>query len=342
MFPAVLQAKTRAQKGIALAASMSEPLVLKSTLNLPKTDFPMKAGLPQNEPKQLDAWQEAELYQQILDARLGKSPFVLHDGPPYPTGTIHLGTGLNKILKDLIVKTKSMAGHYAPYVPGWDCHGLPIETQVEKELGGKGKVPPAEFRKMCREFAARYVEQHKKDFKRLGVFGRWNDPYLTMSFDYEATIAGAFLEFMEKGYVYRGRKPVYWCLYDSTALAEAEVEYEDHISPSIWVKFAVLAPTAGQQENAGSKNEAAKIGADVSAAIWTTTPWTIPHNRALAFHPEFEYAVVQTEKGKLLLAADRVAALQAECEIKEAQVLATYQGRDFEGMKFQHPFLPIQ
>jgi len=311
---------------------MSEPLALKTTLNLPKTDFPMKAGLPQNEPKQLEAWQAANLYQRILDARQGKPLFVLHDGPPYPTGTIHLGTGLNKILKDLIVKTKSMAGHYAPYVPGWDCHGLPIETQVEKELGGKGKVPPAEFRKLCREFAARYVEQHKKDFKRLGVFGRWNDPYLTMSFDYEATIAGAFLDFMEKGYVYRGRKPVYWCIYDSTALAEAEVEYEDHVSPSIWVKFAVVG---------GGKGEAAKIS-DVSAVIWTTTPWTIPHNRALAFHPDFEYAVVQTEKGKLLLAADRVAALQAECEIKQADVLATYKGRDFAGMKFQHPFVPIQ
>jgi isoleucyl-tRNA synthetase len=312
---------------------MSEPLELKKTLNLPKTDFPMKANLPLNEPKQLEVWQDANLYQQILDARKGKPLFVLHDGPPYPTGTIHLGTGLNKILKDLIVKTKSMAGHYAPYVPGWDCHGLPIETQVEKELGGKGKVPPAEFRRLCREFATRYVEQHKKDFKRLGVFGRWNDPYLTMSFDYEATIAGAFLEFMEKGYVYRGRKPVYWCIHDSTALAEAEVEYEDHVSPSIWVKFAVVG---------GGKNDAAKIGTDVSAVIWTTTPWTIPHNRALAFHPDFEYAVVQTEKGKLLLAVDRVAALQSECEIKEAQVLATFKGRDFEGMKFQHPFVDIR
>jgi len=311
---------------------MSEPLELKKTLNLPKTDFPMKASLPLNEPRQLEVWQEADLYQQILDARKGKPLFVLHDGPPYPTGTIHLGTGLNKILKDLIVKTKSMAGHYAPYVPGWDCHGLPIETQVEKELGGKGKVSPAEFRKLCREFATRYIEQHKKDFKRLGVFGRWNDPYLTMSFDYEATIAGAFLEFMEKGYVYRGRKPVYWCIYDSTALAEAEVEYEDHVSPSIWVKFAAVA---------GGKNEAAKIGSDVSAVIWTTTPWTIPHNRALAFHPDYEYAVVQTEKGKLLLAVDRVAALQSECEIKEGKVLATYKGRDFEGMKFQHPFVDI-
>jgi isoleucyl-tRNA synthetase len=312
---------------------MAEPLELKKTLNLPKTDFSMKANLPQNEPKQLAAWQEEGLYERILEVRKGKPLFVLHDGPPYPTGEIHLGTGLNKTLKDLIVKTKSMAGHYAPYVPGWDCHGLPIETQVEKELGGKGKVSPAEFRKLCREFATRYVEQHKRDFKRLGIFGRWNDPYLTMSFDYEATIAGAFLDFMENGYVYRGRKPVYWCIHDSTALAEAEVEYEDHTSPSIWVKFAVVG---------GGSGEAAKIGNDVSAVIWTTTPWTIPHNRALAFHPNFEYAVIDTERGALLLAADRIAALQSECGMKEARVCAKFKGADFSGMKFQHPFLPIQ
>jgi isoleucyl-tRNA synthetase len=312
---------------------MAEPLELKKTLNLPKTDFPMKASLPQNEPKQLEAWQASGVYERILEARKGQPLFVLHDGPPYPTGEIHLGTGLNKILKDLIVKTRSMAGHYAPYVPGWDCHGLPIETKVEKELGGKGKVPPAEFRRLCREFAARYVEQHKRDFKRLGIFGRWNDPYLTMSFDYEAVIANAFLDFIEKGYVYRGRKPVYWCLFDSTALAEAEVEYEDHVSPSVWVKFGVVA---------GGKGGAANIGADVSAIIWTTTPWTLPHNRALAFHPDFDYVVVDTEKGTLLLAADRVTALQAECDMKEARVRATFKGREFEGMKFQHPFLPVQ
>ena len=293
----------------------------------------MKASLPQNEPKQLAAWEEAHLYERILQARQGKPLFVLHDGPPYPTGTIHLGTGLNKTLKDLIVKSKSMAGHYAPYVPGWDCHGLPIETQVEKELGGKGKVSPAEFRQRCRDYATRYVEQHKRDFKRLGVFGRWNDPYLTMSRPYEATIAGAFLDFVEKGYVYRGRKPVYWCIYDNTALAEAEVEYEDHTSPSIWVTFKVVG---------GGSGDAAKIGSDVSAVIWTTTPWTLPHNRALAFHPDYQYAVVQTEKGKLLLAVDRVTGLQAETGIKQADVLATFKGRDFEGMKFQHPFLPIQ
>jgi isoleucyl-tRNA synthetase len=312
---------------------MTEPLELKKTLNLPKTDFPMKASLPQNEPKQLEAWQAANLYEEILKARSEKPLFVLHDGPPYPTGTIHLGTGLNKILKDMIVKSKSMAGHRAPYIPGWDCHGLPIETQVEKELGGKGKVSPAEFRQRCRDYATRYVEQHKRDFKRLGVFGRWNDPYLTMSKEYEATIAGAFLDFIEKGYVYRGRKPVYWCIYDNTALAEAEVEYEDHTSPSIWVTFRVVG---------GGKGDAAKISSDVSAVIWTTTPWTIPHNRALAFHPDFEYVVVATEKGQLLLAADRVAALQADSGLKQAEELARFKGRDFEGMKFQHPFLPIQ
>jgi isoleucyl-tRNA synthetase len=307
---------------------MAEPLELKKTLNLPKTDFPMKASLPQNEPKQLAAWEDAHLYEKILETRKSKPLFVLHDGPPYPTGTIHLGTGLNKILKDMIVKSESMAGHYAPYVPGWDCHGLPIETQVEKELGGKGTVSAPEFRKLCREFANRYVEQHKRDFKRLGVFGRWNDPYLTMNFDYEATIAGAFLEFMEKGYVYRGRKPVYWCLHDRTALAEAEVEYEDHTSPSVWVKFAIA-----DGQNPGN---------EVSAVIWTTTPWTLPHNRALAFHPDFEYAVVDTEKGTLLLAVDRIPALHSECDIKEARIRETFKGREFEGRKFQHPFLPLQ
>src|SRR5229473_5394618 len=177
MFPAVLQAKLGPRRELRLVASMSEPLELKKTLNLPKTDFPMKASLPLNEPKQLESWQEANLYQQILDARAGKPLFVLHDGPPYPTGTIHLGTGLNKILKDMVVKSKTMAGFRAPYVPGWDCHGLPIETQVEKELeGGKGSVSGAEFRRRCREFALRYVEQHRRDFKRLGILGKCERP----------------------------------------------------------------------------------------------------------------------------------------------------------------------
>src|ERR1700735_1637132 len=204
---------------------MAKSVDLKSTLNLPKTDFPMKAKLPEREPAQLAAWDEMSLYQRILDSR---------DGPPSPTGEIHLGTGLNKILKDMIVKSKTMAGFRAPYIPGWDCHGLPIETQVEKELGGKtSKVAPAEFRRMCREFAARYVEAHKREFKRLGVFGQWDKPYLTMDPHVEACIAEAFIDFFEKGYVYRGLKPVYWCIHDRTALAEAEVEYADHTSSAV-------------------------------------------------------------------------------------------------------------
>ena len=316
---------------------MAEPLELKKTLNLPKTNFPMKASLPENEPKQLAAWYGAHLYERILEARKGQPLFVLHDGPPYPTGEIHLGTGLNKILKDLIVKTKSMAGYYAPYVPGWDCHGLPIETQVEKELGGKGKVPPAEFRKLCREFATRYVEQHKRDFKRLGIFGQWNDPYLTMSFDYEATIAGAFLDFMEKGYVYRGRKPVYWCIYDSTALAEAEVEYEDHSSPSIYVRYKLV------QDGAPAQKIPAELkGKNVYAIIWTTTPWTIPASMALAFNPAFPYAAVETDGEVEIVAAQLEHAVWEILGRKgSGKTLKTYSGQQLAeaGLKFQHPFL---
>src|SRR5215831_6209246 len=289
--------------------AMAEPLELKKTLNLPKTDFPMKASLPQNEPKQLEAWYAENIYDRILDARKGKPLFVLHDGPPYPTGEIHLGTGLNKVVKDAIVKTKTMAGFRSPYVPGWDCHGLPIETKVEKELGGKGKVSAAVFRAKCREFAARYVEAHKREFKRLGVFGRWDAPYLTMDPRDEASIAGAFIDFLEKGYVYRGLKPVYWCIYDRTALAEAEVEYEDHVSPSIWIKFPVA-----------SANVSLKIGDNVAALVWTTTPWTLPANRALAFHPDFEYVIAETSAGKLLVARERLKAFSEELKIEVGAV----------------------
>jgi isoleucyl-tRNA synthetase len=316
---------------------MAEPLELKKTLNLPKTDFPMKASLPQNEPKQLAAWEESHLYERILEARQGKPLFVLHDGPPYPTGTIHLGTGLNKTLKDLIVKSKSMAGHYAPYVPGWDCHGLPIETQVEKELGGKGKVSPAEFRQRCRDYATRYVEQHKRDFKRLGVFGRWSDPYLTMSRPYEATIAGAFLDFMEKGYVYRGRKPVYWCIHDNTALAEAEVEYEDHTSLSIYVRYRL-------DQNGDSTIPEDLKGKNVYAVIWTTTPWTIPASMALAFQPDFQYAAIEIVGGDVyIVAQQRRREVAADCGYTESgRVFGSYSGRylaENAHLRFHHPFL---
>src|ERR1700735_4875618 len=310
---------------------MADKRDLKSTLNLPKTDFPMKAKLPEHEPDQLAAWEKMALYHRIIESRATAPLFVFHDGPPYPTGEIHLGTGLNKILKDMIVKSKTMAGFRTPYVPGWDCHGLPIETKVEKELGGKtSKVSAAEFRRMCREYAGRYVDAHKRDFKRLGVFGQWGKPYLTMDPEHEATIAGAFIDFLEKGYVYRGLKPVYWCIYDRTALAEAEVEYEDHISPSIWVKFAIV--DGGRME----------LGADVNALIWTTTPWTLPANRALAFHPDFEYVIADTDAGKLLMAKDRVKAFADELRIEVRGTHGSWKGRDFEGAKFQHPFLDMR
>ena len=308
---------------------------IKGTLNLPKTDFPMKAKLPEREPEQLAAWEQMGLYRRILETRAkANAPlFVLHDGPPYPTGEIHLGTGLNKILKDMVVKSKSMAGHRAPYIPGWDCHGLPIETKVEKELGGKTtKVSAAEFRRKCRAFAERYVEAHKRDFRRLGIFGQWDKPYLTMDPSYEACTADAFITFLERGYVYRGLKPVYWCIVDRTALAEAEVEYENHTSPSIWVKFG---PVAGDAKSA-------LLGSDVSALIWTTTPWTLPANRALAFHPEFEYVVAESPAGKLLVAKDRVAAESAELHLDLKVIAGPWKGRELEGLKFEHPFLPLQ
>jgi isoleucyl-tRNA synthetase len=303
---------------------------LKSTLNLPRTAFPMKASLPQSEPRQLEEWEKQGIYHRILESRKGAPAYVLHDGPPYPTGEIHLGTGLNKVLKDIVVKSKTMAGFRAPYVPGWDCHGLPIETKVEKELGGKGKVPPAEFRRRCREFASRFIDNHRREFKRLGIFGLWENPYLTMSFEYEAAIADAFITFLERGYVYRGLKPVHWCIVDATALAEAEVEYEDHTSPSIWVKFRLASEAARS-----------KLGGDADAVIWTTTPWTLPHNRALAFHPDFDYAVVESSAGPLLLAADMVQTVAAQLKLEFGAVRATFKGRELEGLKFQHPFLDV-
>lgn len=306
-----------------------KPNDLKSTLNLPRTAFPMKASLPQSEPRQLEEWEKQGIYHRILESRKDAPSYVLHDGPPYPTGEIHLGTGLNKVLKDMVVKSKTMTGHRSPYVPGWDCHGLPIETKVEKELGGKGKVPPAEFRRLCRELASRFVDNHRRDFKRLGVFGLWENPYLTMSFDYEAAIADAFVTFLEKGYVYRGLKPVYWCIFDSTALAEAEVEYEDHTSPSIWIKFPAAQGSAA----------AAKLGDDVAAAAWTTTPWSLPGTVALAVHPDYNYVVADTSAGKLLLAAERVETVTRELDLTVKGVSGPWKGSDLAGLEFRHPFL---
>ena len=223
----------------------SAKIDLKKTVHLPKTDFSMKANLGQLEPRLLAQWDEIGLYNKIREARLGKPTYILHDGPPYANGNIHLGHALNKLLKDFIVKVKTMEGYDSPYVPGWDCHGLPIEHKVESELGSKrATMSPVEIRAACRKYAAKYVDLQKKDFIRLGVLGRWDDPYLTMSPEYEAVIAEAFVDFLEKGYVYKGLKPVNWCTYDRTALAEAEVEYENHTSPSIWVRFALTSDPA--------------------------------------------------------------------------------------------------
>ena len=316
---------------------------LKSTLNLPRTAFPMKARLPDREPRQLADWTEQRLYERIQESRQDAEVFVLHDGPPYPTGEIHLGTALNKILKDMVVKSKTMAGFRAPYIPGWDCHGLPIETKVEKELGGKkDSVTPSEFRRRCREYANRFVEEHKTDFRRLGVFGQWDKPYLTMDPSYEACIADTFLAFLEKGYIYRGLKPVYWCFHDRTALAEAEVEYEDHTSPSIWVTFpAVAAP--GEKIVVGNNRAWDEVlAAHAKALIWTTTPWTLPANRALAFHPNFEYTLAESSHGPLLLAVQRLPAVAAELDLELRDTGRRWKGSDFEGLRFQHPFLDMQ
>src|SRR3954453_1538786 len=253
---------------------------LKKTINLPETTFPMKANLPQTEPKLLARWEEEKLYHKIRASRAGRPPYVLHDGPPYANGRIHLGTAFNKILKDFVVKSKTMAGFDSPYVPGWDCHGLPIEIKVDSELGSKkAQMTTAQIRRACRKYAEKYVDLQRTDFKRLGVLGRWDDPYLTMSPEYQAVIAGAFVDFLDKGYVYKGLKPVNWCTHDRTALAEAEVEYENHSSPSIWVRFALVSDP--------SQIDPALAGRRVWGLIWTTTPWTIPANLAIAFHPRF-------------------------------------------------------
>jgi isoleucyl-tRNA synthetase len=308
---------------------MSKTLDLKQTLNLPRTAFPMKANLPEAEPRQLAEWDRKRTYEQILASRAGAPLYLLHDGPPYPTGEIHLGTGLNKVLKDMVVRSKTLAGFRAPYIPGWDCHGLPIETQVEKELGCKGAVEPAEFRRLCRQFATRYIGAHIRDFKQLGVFGQWDAPYLTMDFGFEARIAEAFLEFQQRGYVYHGKKPVYWCLHDQTALAEAEVEYDDHTSHSIYVRYEVEeAPLDPRRRGR------------FYALMWTTTPWTLPASLALAFHPDLQYAVVEDAEGNVyLLAEDLIDAVAKDTGVALTPTGEHVKGRALEGARFRHPFL---
>jgi isoleucyl-tRNA synthetase len=310
----------------------STPVDLKKTVNLPQTAFPMKANLPQTEPKRLERWNSGDLYGRIRASRSGRPLYVLHDGPPYANGDIHLGTALNKVLKDFIVKSKTMAGFDAPYIPGWDCHGLPIELKVDQELGAKKlQMTHAQIRRVCRKYAEKWVGIQRKSFVRLGVFGSWSDPYLTMSAAYESVIAGAFVDFLSRGYVYKGLKPVHWCLHDRTALAEAEVEYENHTSPTIWVKFALASPP----ENI----DPALAGRKANGLIWTTTPWTIPANLAIAFHPKFEYAAVEVEGEVYLVAAALLDATALACGWKNPRTLAIVPGGRLEGAIFRHPFL---
>src|ERR1051326_5366000 len=259
----------------------------KTTLNLPQTAFPMKANLPQREPEMLARWEQGKLYEKIMAARREGTLFVLHDGPPFANGDVHIGTALNKILKYVVVKYKTMQGFRAPYVPGWDCHGQPIEYNLTKELGREvEKLSQAELRKRCRAYAEKYVDIQRQQFKRLGVLGDWEHPYLTMSPSYEAEVIGALADMVGDGFIYRGKKPVYWCATCRTALAEAEVEYADHVSPSVYVKF----PVKGRDKE--------------FAVIWTTTPWTLPANLAIAVKPDFAYVRARTSAGETWILAE--------------------------------------
>ena len=305
---------------------------LKKTVHLPQTGFPMKANLAQLEPKLLEQWNKTGIYQRIREARAGRPTYILHDGPPYANGNIHLGHAFNKLLKDFIVKLKTMEGYDSPYVPGWDCHGLPIEIKVDGQLGSKkATMSAAQIRAACRKYAEKYVDLQRKDFIRLGVLGRWQDPYLTMSAQYEAVIAGAFVDFLDQGYVYKGLKPVNWCIHDRTALAEAEVEYENHTSPSIWVRFALSTDPA--------EINPVLAGKKVWGLIWTTTPWTIPANLGIAFHPRFTYVAVDVAGEVYIVAQDLLSATAEACGWESPRVVAAFEGSKLAKTVFRHPFL---
>ena len=317
----------------------------KPTLNLPETGFPMRGNLANREPQMLKKWTEKKLYQKIREAKSGKKPFILHDGPPYANGDIHIGHAVNKILKDIIVKSKTLSDFDSPYVPGWDCHGLPIELMVEKKVGKPGKkVSVAEFREKCRAYAERQIDGQRKDFIRLGVLGDWQNPYKTMDFRSEANIIRALGDIVESGHLEKGFKPVHWCTDCGSALAEAEVEYKDKVSPAIDVKFVI--------DNNQAFADA--FGVDVallnqhksSVLIWTTTPWTIPANRAISLHPELSYELVQVtlEQGveNYILAADLVDSSMQRYGIENYKVLASCAGAKLENFKVHHPINPIQ
>lgn len=303
----------------------------KDTLCLPKTAFPMKARLSAREPEFLERWEKDQIYRQIIESSVDHPRFIIHDGPPYANGHLHLGHALNKILKDIIIKSYTMMGYETTYRPGWDCHGLPIEHAVEVSLGeekaGKSK---AEIRSLCRDYAEDFLDIQREEFKRLGVFGLWDDPYYTIDYKYEATIVRELGRFIDNGALYKARKPVYWCAECRTALAEAEVEYHDQVTPSIFVKFPLVSDlSAVVPELAGVD--------DLSVVIWTTTPWTIPANLAVAFHPELEYSAVRTDKGVLILATELAHDVLATCGLEEGETLAVFKGARVDGLKARHP-----
>ena len=304
----------------------------RHTLNLPKTDFPMKANLAKREPDILKAWEAKGTYRQLSQRAKGRPKYILHDGPPYANGNIHIGTALNKILKDFIVKSKFMVGFDSHYVPGWDYHGLPVEHEVEKSLGSKkGELSTVEIRRRCRDYAAKFVGIQREEFERLGVFGEWENPYLTMNFEYQATIVREFGKFLLNGSVYKGKKPVHWCPTCKTALAEAEVKYEDHRSSSIYVRFKMV-------------SEIGEIfpglrGKPVFVIIWTTTPWTIPANLAIALHPDFTYVAVDVGGEVYILAEGLLEEVMKKFGIKKYEVLEKFPGKKLEGFKCRHPFL---
>jgi isoleucyl-tRNA synthetase len=311
---------------------MAESSDYKKTLNLPQTTFAMKANLPQNEPKRLEQWRGMNLYQLIREKSAGRPKFVLHDGPPYANGEIHTGHALNKILKDIVVKSKTMLGYDSPYVPGWDCHGLPIESAIGKKLGSKkNEMSAAEFRRACRQFAASYVDIQRKDFVRLGILGDWDHPYTTMSFDYEAEIAGALGRFFENGAVYKGLKPVHWCMYDQSALAEAEVEYEEHTSPSIYVRFRMRDEAVAELD--------LPIEKPLYAIIWTTTPWTLPANLAIAVQPEFEYSVIEHDGENYIIATELVTSVAQKFGWTDYKAGKLFKGSALQDLRYRHPFI---
>src|SRR5438876_1411539 len=307
-------------------------LELKKTINLPQTRFAQKANLPQSEPARLNKWAEMKLYERIRQARAGAEKFILHDGPPYANADIHLGTALNKILKDFIIKSRTMMGYDAPYVPGYDCHGLPIELHVERKLGDKkASMPPLSIRRACREFAANALKRQTKDFQRLGILGEWDNPYITMSDHYETETARLLARFVERGFVYKGARPVYWCIHDQTALAEAEVEYDQHTSPSVYVKFPLASDPA--------QIDPVLAGRKVFVLIWTTTPWTLPANLGIAVHPDFEYVAFESGDEVYIVAAELLEVVATKCNLAAPKVLARFRGAKLDRLECRHAWL---